>query len=49
LGRDEQEAFLTYREPFISRFNVPLQVQVYQADDNTAPARTSCSEARSSS
>jgi len=35
LGRDEQEAFLTYREPFISRFDVPLQVQVYQADDNT--------------
>ena len=35
FSRDEQEAFLTYREPFISRFNVPLQAQLYQADDNT--------------
>jgi outer membrane protein assembly complex protein YaeT len=39
FSRDEQEAFLTYREPFIGPFNVPLQVQVYQADDNTR-ART---------
>ena len=37
LSRDEKEFFLTYREPFISRFNVPLQVQIYQADDNTRP------------
>ncbi|HEV3485075.1 MAG TPA: POTRA domain-containing protein, partial [Vicinamibacterales bacterium] len=36
-GTDEQEVFLTYREPFISRFDVPLQVQVYQSDDNTRP------------
>ena len=35
VSRDEQEAFLTYREPFISRFDVPLQVQVYQANDST--------------
>jgi len=37
LSRDEKEYFLTYREPFISRFDVPLQVQIYQADDNTRP------------
>src|SRR5436189_1421354 len=38
FSRDEQEAFLTYREPFISRWDVPLQVQVYQADDKTRSA-----------
>lgn len=37
LSRDEREFFLTYREPFISRFDVPVQVQIYQADDNTRP------------
>lgn len=31
----EQEAFLTYREPFISRWDVPLQFQVFQSDDST--------------
>jgi outer membrane protein insertion porin family len=31
----EQEAFITYREPFISRWNVPLQVQIFQSDDST--------------
>ena len=31
----EQEAFLTYREPFISRWDVPLQVQIFQSDDST--------------
>ena len=36
-GREEQEAFLTYREPFISRWNVPLQAQIYQSDDATRP------------
>ena len=37
LSRDEQEFFLTYREPFISRWNVPLQLQIFQSDDNTRP------------
>lgn len=36
-GRDEQEAFLTYREPFISRWNIPVQFQVFQSDDRTRP------------
>ncbi|HEV7765330.1 MAG TPA: translocation/assembly module TamB domain-containing protein, partial [Thermoanaerobaculia bacterium] len=34
-GREEKEAFLTYREPFISRWNVPLQFQIFQSDDST--------------
>lgn len=29
------EAYLTYREPFIGRFNVPLQITVFQTDDFT--------------
>lgn len=37
LSRDEQEFFLTYREPFISRWNVPVQLQIFQSDDNTRP------------
>ncbi|HEX6085494.1 MAG TPA: outer membrane protein assembly factor BamA [Thermoanaerobaculia bacterium] len=32
---EEQEAFLTYREPFLSRWDVPLQVQIFQSDDAT--------------
>jgi outer membrane protein assembly factor BamA len=36
-GREEQEAFLTYREPFISRWNVPVQLQIFQSDDQTRP------------
>jgi len=35
VSREEQEAFITYREPFISRWNVPLQLQVFQSDDST--------------
>jgi len=31
----EQEAFLTFREPFISRWNVPLQFQIFRSDDST--------------
>jgi outer membrane protein insertion porin family len=38
FSRDEQEAFLTYREPFISRWDVPVQMQVYQTDDKTRSA-----------
>lgn len=34
-GREEKEAFLTYREPFISRWNVPVQFQLFQSDDST--------------
>jgi outer membrane protein insertion porin family len=37
LSRDEREFFLTYREPFISRWNVPVQLQIFQSDDNTRP------------
>jgi outer membrane protein assembly factor BamA/autotransporter translocation and assembly factor TamB len=39
-GRKEQEAFLTYREPFISRWDVPLQFQIFQSDDSTRPGTT---------
>ncbi|HEX8408759.1 MAG TPA: translocation/assembly module TamB domain-containing protein, partial [Thermoanaerobaculia bacterium] len=39
-GREEQEVFLTFREPFISRWNVPLQVQLFQTDDSTRPGLT---------
>lgn len=34
-GRVEKEAFLTYREPFIGRWNIPVQFQVFQSDDAT--------------
>lgn len=34
-GREEQEAFLTYREPFISKWNIPVQLQIFQSDDST--------------
>ena len=37
VSGNEQEYFITYREPFISRWNVPLQVQVFQSDDSTRP------------
>lgn len=37
FSREEQEAFITYREPFISRWNVPVQLQIYQSDDSTRP------------
>lgn len=36
-GGNEREAFITYREPFISRWNVPVQLQVFQSDDSTRP------------
>jgi outer membrane protein assembly complex protein YaeT len=36
-GGDEREAFLTFREPFVSRFNVPVQLQIFQSDDSTRP------------
>ena len=34
-GRKEQEAFITYREPFIGKWNIPVQLQIFQSDDNT--------------
>ena len=34
-GGDEREAFLTYREPFVGRWNVPVQLQIFQSDDST--------------
>jgi outer membrane protein assembly complex protein YaeT len=34
-GVEEQEAFITYREPFISRWNIPVQLQIFQSDDST--------------
>ena len=37
LSSEEQEYFITYREPFISRWNVPVQLQIFQSDDNTRP------------
>jgi outer membrane protein assembly complex protein YaeT len=36
-SREEKEGFLTYREPFIGRYNVPIQVSLYQTDDATRP------------
>jgi outer membrane protein assembly complex protein YaeT len=36
-GREQQEAFLTYREPFIGPWNVPAQLQIFQTDDQTRP------------
>jgi outer membrane protein insertion porin family len=39
-GREEQEAFLTYREPFISKWNIPVQLQIFQSDDSTRPGTT---------
>jgi outer membrane protein assembly complex protein YaeT len=35
---EEQEAFLTYREPFLSRWDVPVQFQIFQSDDETRRA-----------
>ncbi len=34
-ARKDHEAFLTYREPFIFNFNIPVQVTVFQTDDAT--------------
>ncbi|MEO8379769.1 MAG: translocation/assembly module TamB domain-containing protein [Acidobacteriota bacterium] len=39
-GREEQEFFLTYREPFLSRWDVPVQLQIFQSDDSTRPGTT---------
>jgi outer membrane protein assembly complex protein YaeT len=34
-ARNDREAFLTYREPFIFNFNIPVQVTVFQTNDET--------------
>ena len=34
-GVKEQELFITYREPFIGRYNVPVQLTIFQTDDAT--------------
>ncbi len=34
-ARNDREAFLTYREPFIFNLNIPLQLTVFQTDDAT--------------
>jgi outer membrane protein assembly complex protein YaeT len=31
--KNRQDAFLTYREPFIGRFNLPVQITVFQNND----------------
>lgn len=33
----EEELYITYREPYISRWNVPVQLQIFQTDDDTRP------------
>jgi len=35
ISREQQEAFVTYREPFVTRWNIPVQLQVFQTDDST--------------
>ncbi len=38
-GTEEQEAFLTYREPFIGRYDVPVQLTIFQTNDGTVKER----------
>jgi outer membrane protein assembly factor BamA len=40
FSRDQQEAFLTYREPFITRWNLPVQLQIFQSNDSTRSGAT---------
>lgn len=35
LSQEEREVFLTFREPYLFQFNVPLQVTLFQSDDST--------------
>jgi len=32
-GRQRQEAYLTYREPFLFDFNIPTELTIYKSDD----------------
>ncbi|HJW93665.1 MAG TPA: outer membrane protein assembly factor BamA [Thermoanaerobaculia bacterium] len=34
-ARNDREVFLTYREPFIFNFNIPVQLTVFQTNDST--------------
>jgi len=34
-ARNDREAFVTFREPFVFNFNIPVQVTVFQTDDAT--------------
>ena len=36
-SQEEKELFLTYREPFVGPWNVPVQATLYQTDDFTRP------------
>lgn len=38
FSREETEAFITYREPFVGRWNVPVQLQIFRSDDSTRGA-----------
>ena len=38
-GEEEQDFFLTYREPFIGRYDVPVQLNIFQTDDATVTER----------
>ncbi|HEU4520907.1 MAG TPA: outer membrane protein assembly factor, partial [Thermoanaerobaculia bacterium] len=38
-SQEEEEAFLTYREPFIGRFDVPVKVSIFQTEDGTVRER----------
>lgn len=34
-GQSDSQFYITYREPFIGKYNVPLQLTVFQSDDST--------------
>jgi outer membrane protein insertion porin family len=34
-SRDQREAFITYREPFVFNYNIPVQITAFQTDDQT--------------
>lgn len=38
-GTEEQDFFLTYREPFVGRYDVPVQVNIFQTADATIKER----------
>ena len=38
-SQDEREFFLTYREPFVGRYDVPVQLNVFQTEDGTVTRR----------
>ncbi|HYM62583.1 MAG TPA: translocation/assembly module TamB domain-containing protein [Thermoanaerobaculia bacterium] len=34
-GTNDRQAYLTYREPYIGRYNVPIQLTIFQSNDAT--------------